>query len=117
MPEVLLVPLYAGSKQPFGTLWIVSGEHQHFNSGHGRVLSEFASFTGLALKMIGTEEKLRRSLDEQHTLACEMSQRVKNVFAVADGMIRVSAKNAATPQKMAQDLSAGCMRWLRHIRS
>ncbi len=106
VPEVLLVPLYIGSQEPLGTLWIVSREGQHFDSGHARVISEFASFAGLALKMIGTEEKLKRALDDQQTLTKEMSHRVKNVFAVADGMIRVSAKNADSPQKMAEDLSA-----------
>jgi two-component sensor histidine kinase len=56
--------------------------------------------------MIGVEETLKRSLNDQETLAKEMSHRVKNFFALADGMIRASARNAESPLKMAEDLSA-----------
>lgn len=104
VPEVLLVPLYIAG-EPLGTLWVVSDEDGHFDSGDARVTAELASFVGVALRMARNEERLRRSLDEQETVAKEMSHRLKNVFAMADGMIRVSAKSAATPEEMAQALS------------
>lgn len=104
VPEVLLVPLYIAG-EPLGTLWVVSDEDGHFNSGDARVTAELASFVGVALRMAQNEERLRRSLEEQETVAKEMSHRLKNVFAMADGMIRVSARNAATPADMAQALS------------
>jgi two-component sensor histidine kinase len=104
VPEVLLVPLYIAG-EPLGTLWVVSDQDGYFDSGDARVAAELASFVGVALRMARNEERLRRSLEEQETVAKEMSHRLKNVFAMADGMIRVSARNAATPAEMAQALS------------
>lgn len=104
VPEVLLVPLYIAG-EPLGTLWVVSDRDGYFDSGDARVTAELASFVGVALRMARNEERLRRSLEEQETVAKEMSHRLKNVFAMADGMIRVSARNAATPAAMAQALS------------
>jgi two-component sensor histidine kinase len=44
-------------------------------------------------------------LDEQLVLAREMTHRIKNLFAITDGMIRFSAKNAASTAEMAALLS------------
>jgi len=44
-------------------------------------------------------------LEEQETVAQEMSHRLKNLFAMTDGMIHGSAKSADTPQAMAGALS------------
>ena len=105
VPEVLLVPLFVGGAEPLGTLWIVSHEEQHFNSSHARAMTELAGFAGIALRMIRTEEKLRQSLENQETLTKEMSHRVKNVFAIADGMIKLSSRSAETPKELADSLS------------
>ena len=43
LPEVLLVPLFAGPT-PLGTLWVVSNTPGHFHNGHARSLAELASF-------------------------------------------------------------------------
>jgi two-component sensor histidine kinase len=104
VPEVLLVPLYIGGA-PLGTLWVVSDEDGHFDGGDAQTLSELAGFVGIALRMAQNEASLRQALDEQETVAKEMSHRLKNVFAMADGMIRVSANNAATLAALAQALS------------
>jgi two-component sensor histidine kinase len=106
VPEVLLVPLFVGQSEPLGTLWIVARDGQQFNSDHARVMSELAGFAGIALRMIRTEEKLKQALETQETLTKEMSHRVKNVFAIADGMIRVSARSARTPAELAQSISS-----------
>jgi two-component sensor histidine kinase len=105
VPEVLLVPLYIGSIVPLGTLWIVSDKEGHFDSGHARVMTELASFVGIALRMLQSEQRLQRALDEQEILAKEMSHRVKNLFAMTDGMIRISARGATTKDEMAHALS------------
>jgi two-component sensor histidine kinase len=105
VPEVLLVPLCLGGKKPLGTLWIVSGQEGHFDRGHARVATELASFVGIALRMLQSEQRLQRSLVEQETLAQEMSHRVKNLFAMTDSMIRWSAKGAGTKVEMARLLS------------
>ncbi len=109
VPEVLLVPLYPGGVAPLGTLWIVSDETNHFDSGHARAMTELASFVGIALRMLRSEQRLRAALDEQEMLAKEMSHRVKNLFAMIGGMIHLSARTSATKDEMAKMLSGRVM--------
>lgn len=105
VPEVLLVPLYLGGKEPLGTLWIVSDKEGHFDRGHARAMTELASFVGIALRMLNSERQLSAALEQQETLAKEMSHRVKNLFAMTVGMVRFSEKAASTPAEMAQILT------------
>jgi two-component sensor histidine kinase len=105
VPEVLLVPLYLGGAMPLGTLWIVSEREGHFDSGHARVMTELASFVGIALRMLQTEQRLKESLEQQETLTKEMSHRLKNLFAVTAGIVRFSEKAASTPAEMSRILS------------
>ncbi|MGH7048282.1 MAG: sensor histidine kinase [Stellaceae bacterium] len=105
IPEVLLVPLYLGGGVPLGTLWIVSDREEHFDSGHARAMTELAAFVGIALRMVRSEQRLHQALDEQETLAREMSHRVNNLFVVTEGMIRISAKDAVTTYELAENLS------------
>jgi two-component sensor histidine kinase len=105
VPEVLLVPLYLGGTSPLGTLWIVSNEEGHFDRGHARAMTELASFVGIALRMLKTEQRLKDALEEQETLTKEMSHRVKNLFAVSAGIVRASEKAASTPAEMSRIVS------------
>jgi two-component sensor histidine kinase len=84
---------------------LVSENEDYYDSGHARVMTELASFVGIALHVQQTEAKLHRALEQQQTLAREMNHRVNNLFAVADGMIRVSARASSTPAEMAEALS------------
>jgi len=104
VPEVLLVPLLVNGKTPVGTLWVVAKDDQHFDASHARVLSELAVFSGIALQMIQGDHELKQSLDAQETLTKEMSHRVKNVFAITDGMIRMTARNSTTKEELAESL-------------
>ena len=104
VPEVLLVPLKLGGADPLGTLWIVSDKRGHFDAGHARTASELATFVGTALKMIESRRQLQAALDEQETLAKEMSHRVKNLFAIAEGMVRMSARTTETKEEMTGNL-------------
>jgi two-component sensor histidine kinase len=105
VPEVLLVPLSIKGEDAVGTLWIVAGASHHFDGGHARMLTELASFAGAALRMIQTETRLKAALQQQETLTGEMSHRVKNLFALVDGMIRMTARSAETPRNMAAALT------------
>lgn len=105
IPECLLVPLYVGEAEALGTLWIVSETGGHFNAGHASLMQELAGFTGIALQMIRSEERLKAALEEQEILAREMGHRVKNLFAIADGMIRSTARSAGSTAEMATELS------------
>jgi two-component sensor histidine kinase len=104
VPEVLLVPLLAHGGAPIGTLWIIAHDGQHFNAGHERAMTELASFTSSALRMVQAESRLKKALDEQEILTKEMSHRIKNLFAITDSMIRMSSRGAQTKQDMADKL-------------
>jgi two-component sensor histidine kinase len=105
LPECLLVPLYVGEAEPLGTLWIVSEEVDHFTAGHASTMQELAAFTGIALQMIRSEDRLKTALEGQELLTREMGHRVKNLFAIADGMIRLTAKSSGSKEQMAATLS------------
>ena len=105
LPEVLLVPLVIGGSEPLGTLWMVSDKEKHFDSGDARAATDLAEFACIALRMLRREDQSRRAVEEQETVALEMSHRLKNLFAVTDGMIRGSAKNAESTTAMADALS------------
>lgn len=104
IPEVLLVPLTLGEKEPLGTLWIVSDQEGHFDSGDVRVASELAAFAGIAVHTMRSRRKLERALEEQETLTREMGHRVKNLFSVAEGMVRMTARASATKEEMVTTL-------------
>jgi two-component sensor histidine kinase len=55
--------------------------------------------------MLNTEHRLKEALEQQETLTKEMSHRVKNLFAVTAGIVRVSEKAASTPAEMSEILS------------
>ena len=105
VPEVLLVPLYLGSKVPLGTLWIVSPREGHFDSGHARAMTELASFVGIALRMVRSEQRLNQALAEQEMLTREMSHRINNLFFVTEGMVRISANASTTKEELVENLS------------
>jgi two-component sensor histidine kinase len=105
LPEVLLVPLHIGSKEPTGTLWIVSDEDGHFHKEHVRMTTELASFVAIALRMLSAEQRLQHALDEQLILSREMTHRIKNLFAMTDSMIRLTAKSSTTSTEMSEVLS------------
>ena len=105
VPEVLLVPLHLAGEEPLGTLWVVAEREGQFDQGDADILAELASFAGTALRMIRKEEELRHALDQQELLAKEMSHRLKNLFAMTDGMVRSSARHAETVDDMTEALS------------
>jgi two-component sensor histidine kinase len=105
LAEVLLVPLTVAGKDAAGTLWIATEEEGHFTSEHARVATELATFVGIALHVKRSEEQLKEALEVQETLTREMNHRVKNLFSLADGMIRQSMKHSITKEDMARALS------------
>ncbi|WP_354124875.1 HWE histidine kinase domain-containing protein [Bradyrhizobium sp. LA6.10] len=105
VPEVLLVPLTVKDSDAIGTLWLVAADAGHFNKEHARVMAELSAFTGMALRTVQTEQRLKLVLQQQETLMREMSHRIKNLFSVADSMVRMTARNAATKEELAETLS------------
>jgi two-component sensor histidine kinase len=105
LPEVLHIPLYLNSKKPLGTLWVVADHPGHFDAEHARATEELASFVSIALRILETERQLKDALQEQETLASEMTHRVKNILTIVDGLLRVSAKSAANPGDLVRVLS------------
>lgn len=105
IPEVLLVPLSVGGADQLGTLWVVSEAAGHFDSGDAQTVADLALFVGAALLVQRKEEQFSRALEEQETVAREMSHRLKNLFSITDSMIRGSARNADSAAAMADALS------------
>ena len=105
LPEILLVPLASGREEPLGTLWMVAESSGHFDSGDARAASELAEFVGIALRMLRRGDRSLHALEEQETVAQEMGHRLKNLFAITDGMIRGSAKHTETSAELADALS------------
>ncbi|WFR98037.1 sensor histidine kinase [Rhizobium tumorigenes] len=105
LPEVLLVPLLIGGKEAIGTLWIASGVDEHFTSEHARVASELATFVGIAMHVKRGEERIRQALEAQETLTREMNHRVKNLFALTEGMLRQTLRASDSKEEMAEALS------------
>jgi hypothetical protein len=89
VPKVLLVPLRLKGAEAMGTLWLVAPEAGHFNKEPVRFRSELAAFAGMALRMIQTEQRLSLAMQQQ-TLMREMGHRIKNLFSVADSMVRMA---------------------------
>jgi two-component sensor histidine kinase len=100
IPELLLVPLQAKDAAPLGALWVVGKGGGHFDSGHARSIGELAAFAAIALRMIQTEERLNDALKIQETFATEMSHRVKNLFALVENMMRLSARGAVNKEDL-----------------
>jgi hypothetical protein len=69
-------------------------EKGHFDAGDARVMTELASFVGIALRLLQSEERLKAALEQQENLAREMSHRIKNMFAIVASTTRASAKGA-----------------------
>ncbi|WP_315741752.1 MULTISPECIES: sensor histidine kinase [unclassified Bradyrhizobium] len=105
VPEVLLVPLKIENGAQIGTLWIVSETPGHFHQGHARIMTELAAFAGLALRMVQGEQRLQAALAKQEMLTHEMSHRVKNFFAIAEGLVRMTARAASTKDELETNLS------------
>ncbi|WP_026782293.1 HWE histidine kinase domain-containing protein [Pleomorphomonas koreensis] len=103
MPEMLLVPLVVAG-EPAGALWIVAGQSGHFDGGDARSTAELAGFVGNALHVLRTEERLRRALEAEATLAREMSHRLKNLFTLASTMIRLGSRSASDKDELARGL-------------
>jgi two-component sensor histidine kinase len=105
VPEVLLVPLAIKNTGPLGTLWVVAREGQKFDAGHARLMTELAGFTGRALRMVLSDDRLKKALDEQETLTREMSHRLKNLFSVIESMIAMSARKSGTKEELVESLT------------
>jgi hypothetical protein len=106
IPEVLLVPLLVGSTEPFGTLWMVADSPEHFRLEDVRIARELARFVATALHLSRSEERLREALRQQELLAREMDHRVKNVFAVTESILRLTAAHADSPAALAESLQS-----------
>ncbi len=99
------MPLDVGGGQPLGTLWIVAPEETYFCRADEQVAAQLALFVSNAIKLVARETELKAELDEQEMLAREMSHRLKNLFAMTEGMIHITARGAESPEAMAVALS------------
>lgn len=100
--EALLVPIFIGGNEPLGALWVISHDKdRRFDKGDASILTELASFAGIALKMIRDTRALKQALVVQETLTREMRHRISNILTVAGGLVTASARTAKTPEELA----------------
>src|SRR5262249_54229060 len=59
-----------------------------------------------ASKIARDVSERKRAAEQQDMLTREMSHRVKNAFAVVNGIVALSARSASTPQEMAREIGA-----------
>jgi two-component sensor histidine kinase len=55
--------------------------------------------------MIQSEERIQSALTEQEQLTAEMAHRVKNLLALTEGMLRLTARNAVSKEDLVKELS------------
>ena len=77
-----------------GTLVEISLTVSPIKDAQGRIVG--------ASKIARDITELRRAQEQQNLLLREMGHRVKNLFAVASGVVTLSARSANTPQDMAK---------------
>ena len=103
-PEAVAVRVDAAGEF-VGILWVGAASMQHFDSGDAHVLAELSTLVGVALNNARKVADLHHLLEDQVVIASEMRHRLKNIFAVADGLVRATAKHAASPEEMADALT------------
>jgi PAS domain S-box-containing protein len=117
-PVTILIPTDRHEEEPFILARIRRGERvEHYETIRQRkdgstidislTISPVRDQEG---KIIGASKiarditERRRAEQQQHLLIREMDHRIKNLFAVASGMIAMSARSAKTPQELASAL-------------
>lgn len=105
IPEVLLVPIRIGKEPAHGTLWVVASHEDQFDSEDLRILTELADLVAVARKMQQDKLRLQEALEQQAMIAREMDHRVKNLFALTQAMIEMSARHATSPAELARTLT------------
>ncbi len=81
-----------------GSLVDISLTVSPVRDAHGRVLG--------ASKIARDITERRRAQEQQKLLLEEMDHRIRNLFALASGMVALSARSAATPEAMAEAVRA-----------
>jgi PAS domain S-box-containing protein len=91
-PFEMTIPLRGadGSFRPFLTRAVPQKDDE------GRVVQWYGTNTDV--------DELRRAEEKQNLLLKEMDHRVKNLFAIVNGIIALSARTAATPKGLADDI-------------
>src|SRR3954447_7918003 len=89
-------------KEPSGTLWIVSNNDGHFDSGHARVMTELAQFAGIAFAMVQAEQRLKQALEQQEHLAQERFLQI----AQMNRSLNIGAMSGAIAHELNQPLAA-----------
>lgn len=117
-PVTILIPTDFLDEEPAILGRIVKGERiEHYETTRQRkdgslihvslTVSPVRDFSG---KIIGASKvgrditQKRRAQEKQKLLLQEMNHRVKNLFAVASGLIAVSARTATTPKQLSSDV-------------
>ena len=93
------VPVHGPEGQPLGSFCAID------NQPHDWTEAQVASLTDLS-RMIETEIALREMLDDRQLLLREMNHRIKNIFAIISGIIRLSRRQEKSTDDLATALES-----------
>ncbi|MGB3456235.1 MAG: GAF domain-containing protein [Litorimonas sp.] len=98
------IPLMTLDGQPLGSFCAIDGEPRQWTEDDVRLMSDLAlavqSEIGLRLTLADAEALA----EERDLLIAELNHRMKNVFAMVNGMIGLTARNSADTADMAERL-------------
>lgn len=118
-PITMIIPMDRADEEPSILSRIRRGEHiDHYETIRRRkdgslieISLSVSPIRNRAGRVIGASKiarditERRRAEEQQHLLIREMDHRVKNLFALASGVVSLSARSATTPSELASDVS------------
>ena len=93
------VPIHAPGGAVLGSLCAIDSRPHDWTSAHLDAMLDLAA-------MLETEIALRRTMADRQLILSEMNHRVKNLFTVVSGLVRISQRGQQDAAAMAQDLQA-----------
>lgn len=92
-------PIHAPGGQVIGSLCAINHEPQDWTEDQSTALRDLAS-------VIETELALRHSMAERAMILTELNHRVKNLFAMVGGMVRLARREHQDAEALAADIDA-----------
>lgn len=93
------VPIHAPTGHVIGSLCAIDHNARDWNDGQLAALSDLAA-------VIETELQLRRSVSDRAVIGSELNHRIKNLFTVVSGVVRLSRRAHDAAEPMARDIEA-----------
>ncbi|WP_428924630.1 HWE histidine kinase domain-containing protein [Marinibacterium sp. SX1] len=93
------VPVHGPEGQPLGSFCAIDDKPHDWTDAQVEALTDLSH-------MIETEIALRETLEDRQLLLREMNHRVKNIFAIVTGIIRLSRRQESSAEALARALES-----------